>query len=156
MQRSHTPIRAMAMPSQVVRAIFCLKNSMKIGTITISRLVMKPALPAVVYTIPICCSDPATKLATPQRRLPISSVLSDQGVISARSAAGLRSLILPYTQITGSSASEPSMNLKIPNVNGPMWSMPIFWNMKAEPQMTAASSRHICPLYLLMIKLLVE
>ena len=47
-----------------------------IGTKAIYKVVIKPALPTVVYITPNCCKLDATKSAAPQNRPPMMETLS--------------------------------------------------------------------------------
>jgi len=91
---------------------------------------MNPALPAVVYTIPTCCSDAAANRTSPATASPHAVPLRSPASGSRRSRRRRRS---------GTSDALPRRNRTPLNVNGPTCSIPARWATNANPQITEAS-----------------
>ena len=134
----YSPAAASATPIQVVARDFLPSNSDATGTSTTYSAVMKPALPAVVYTRPNCCSVLPAHRQTPHSSPPRSSV---------RFSVGLSSLgrFFSRSQITGSSTAAESSDLTPLNVNGCTMSVPTRCATNADPQIIAVSSSRRFP-----------
>ena len=88
---------------------------------------MKPALPAVVTTSPVCCSKAPAQRTSPAQTPPTHSADSRQRALSPRRARG-------------SMTRAPSAKRAPVNSIGPIDSMPTRWATKALPQMRAVSN----------------
>ena len=137
MHRRYMPTAASTMPNHVPRSERCPHSKAISGTITTYNPVVKPALPAVVVMIPICCSDDARPRTTPASIAPSSIARPDRRlepvVIASRRGR---------ERITnGTSTTLPRQKRTALNVKGPTCSMPARCATNAKPQMAAARSR---------------
>ena len=112
-------------------------NMPMIGTNTMYIAVRKPDLPASVSTRPTCCRLQARNKGSPQRSPAVQSFLSAQRRMKLLPSCLNRSEI----RMTGSKPRTAIKHRMVWKVKGPMWSMPILWDTKAEPQITVAKTR---------------
>ena len=84
--KMYNPATASATAAQILIPAFFPKKILNIGTSTMYIAVINPALPTVVYCIPICCRLPATKSMTPQQIPPSSRFFRLPGVFPASSS----------------------------------------------------------------------
>ena len=133
----YSPTMAGIRLSRAFRPGFWPRKSPKKGTKTIYMAVRNPALPASVYTRPICCrllaANRARPQMTPERHSAGSAQLFQKGFpLENRAEAGKRN----------TTARKHRTAWK---VKGPILSMPTLWAIKAEPQITVAPKRAITP-----------
>ena len=134
MHSRYRPKMAMTTLTHSLAPTFLRKKRPRMGTMTMYRAVIKPALPTVVYWMPTCCRQEATPRARPQETPPARRVLRLAFSAWRRSGVFIRS----NTRITGIKARPPTTERTVLKVKGPMWSMPTAWATKAVPQMKAA------------------
>ena len=101
-------------------------------------LVIKPAFPAVVYTIPYCCNTAANVRTIPLIR-PATQI---------EPLFTLISYCFFVRKITGISVIAPKRNLMPVNAKGPISCIPAFWATKAKPQIIAVNSSSTSVVYL--------
>ena len=111
------------------------------GTSTMYMAVMKPALPASVYTRPTCCRLAAIKSAAPQ----IMPAFHRAGFFHwARIPDTPNFFRSNSSEVTRRNTTARAQRM-VWKVKGPIWFMPSLCAIKAEPQITVPSSRHRLP-----------
>jgi hypothetical protein len=144
MHRKYTPVMAQTIPTHTHTLGFLRKNKPITGTKITYSDVINPALPAVVYCIPTCWSEPAIKSATPHIIPAINVFLLNNavnfGAGLAESAKSGAAAIVTHP---------PTKKRTAMNVNGPTLSIPAFCATKAVPHMNVAT-RIIVLLFMFM------
>ena len=135
----YSPATASATLSQMARGAFLWRKIPAMGTMTMYRAVMKPALPEEVVSSPICWRLVATVSAVPQHRPPNrrSRRVPGRAAASPRKSRRLRRRSSRHSTSRNTKATALLAAVK---VKGPTWSAPTLWATKAVPQIRAAST----------------